>query len=52
MIQVTLEMRFDRDVSTEVVFLDQGVIEERGSPEQVFEESASERCRQFVSTVS
>lgn len=52
MILVTHEMRFARDVSTEVVFLDQGVIEERGSPEQVFEESASERCRQFVSTVS
>lgn len=52
MILVTHEMRFARDVSTEVVFLDQGVIEERGPPEKVFEESASKRCRQFVSTVA
>lgn len=52
MILVTHEMHFARDVSTEVLFLDEGVVAEKGTPRKVFEESASERCRQFVSTVS
>ncbi len=51
MVLVTHEMRFARDVSTQVVFLHDGRIEEQGAPEQVFEQSASERCRQFVSAV-
>lgn len=49
MLLVTHEMRFARDVSTEVVFFDEGVIEEQGTPEQVFENPGSERCRQFLS---
>lgn len=52
MILVTHEMRFARDVSTEVLFLDQGVIEEKGPPDKVFENSTSERCRQFVSSIA
>lgn len=52
MVLVTHEMSFARDVSTGVVFLDQGVVEEQGTPEKVFEQSASERCRQFVSSAA
>lgn len=52
MVMVTHEMRFARDVSSEVIFLDQGVVEEQGPPQRVFEASASERCRQFVSSVT
>ncbi len=52
MVLVTHEMSFARDVSSRVVFLDQGVVEEQGTPEQVFERSASERCRQFVSSAA
>ncbi|MET3660323.1 ABC transporter ATP-binding protein [Aquamicrobium ahrensii] len=49
MIIVTHEMRFARDVSSKVVFLHHGRVEEEGSPEQVFGDPRSERCRQFVS---
>jgi len=52
MVLVTHEMSFARDVSTRVVFLDEGVVEEQGTPEQVFEQSASERCRRFVSSAA
>jgi len=49
MIVVTHEMRFAREVSDEVMFLHDGVIEESGPPEQVFGAPRSERCRQFLS---
>lgn len=51
MIVVTHEMGFAREVSTSTIFLDQGVIEEQGPPEQVFSNPTSQRCRQFLSTV-
>ena len=51
MILVTHEMKFARDVSTQVIFLHEGQVEERGSPKQVFYEPASERCRAFVSSI-
>ena len=49
MIVVTHEMEFARDVSDRVLFLHQGVIEEEGSPSDVFSSPRSERCRQFLS---
>jgi ABC-type histidine transport system ATPase subunit len=48
MLVVTHEMRFAREVSTEVVFLHEGRIHEQGPPSQVFQAPRSERCRQFV----
>ncbi len=48
MLLVTHEMRFAREVSSEVVFLHQGRIEEQGPPDQVFDAPRSERCRQFL----
>src|SRR5476649_1292200 len=48
MILVTHEMAFARDVSSKVAFLHQGMIEETGSPDSVFIDPRSERCRQFV----
>ena len=48
MIVVTHEMAFARDVSSEVVFLHQGRVEERGPPERVFTDPQSERFRQFL----
>ncbi|MDI6634168.1 ABC transporter ATP-binding protein [Pantoea dispersa] len=50
MIIVTHEMGFARDVSNKAVFLHQGKIEESGSPQQVFSEPISARCRAFVSS--
>ena len=49
MLIVTHEMRFARDVSSKVVFLHQGRVEEEGAPEVVFDNPRSERCQQFVS---
>ncbi|WP_339800166.1 ABC transporter ATP-binding protein [uncultured Marinobacter sp.] len=48
MILVTHEMAFARDVSSQVLFLHQGVIEEQGSPEKVFDHPESERMQQFL----
>jgi octopine/nopaline transport system ATP-binding protein len=48
MVIVTHEMGFAREVSSRAIFLDKGVIEEQGTPEQVFADPISERCRAFV----
>jgi putative lysine/arginine/ornithine/histidine/octopine transport system ATP-binding protein len=50
MLIVTHEMRFARDVSSQVVFLHQGRIEEQGTPAEVFDNPRSERCRQFLAS--
>jgi len=49
MIVVTHEMGFAREVSSHVMFLHQGQIEEEGPPEKLFFHSDSERVRQFLS---
>ncbi len=51
MIVVTHEMGFARDVSTRVVFMDQGVIAEEGDPKQIFTNPQQERTKQFLSRV-
>jgi polar amino acid transport system ATP-binding protein len=51
MLLVTHEMNFARQVSSEVVFLHQGLVEEQGPPDQVFGNPSSERCRQFMSSL-
>ncbi len=50
MLLVTHELGFARQVSTEVVFLHQGRVEEQGVPDQVFDHPRSERCKQFFSS--
>ncbi len=52
MLIVTHEMRFARDVSSQVIFLHQGRIEEQGPPAQVFDHPRSERCRQFLASTN
>lgn len=49
MLVVTHEMGFARDVSSRVIFLHQGAIEEQGSPEEMFTNAQSERFRKFIS---
>ena len=49
MIIVTHEMAFARDVADEVMFMDGGVIVERGPARQVIEHPQEERTRQFLS---
>jgi polar amino acid transport system ATP-binding protein len=48
MVLVTHEMKFARGVSSHVIYLYRGVIEEEGPPEKVFGSPSSERCKQFV----
>lgn len=48
MIVVTHEMGFAREVSSKVIFLHQGQIEEQGTPQDIFYNSKSERVRQFL----
>ena len=48
MILVTHEMSFARHVSTQAIFLHEGVVEEAGTPDQVFLDPRSDRCRRFV----
>ena len=48
MIIVTHEMAFARDVADKVIFMDDGVIVEQGSPAEVFGAPREERTRQFL----
>ena len=48
MVMVTHELAFAREVATEVVFMDGGVVVERGHPDQVLRDPREERTRQFV----
>lgn len=49
MVIVTHEMAFARDVSNRIIFMDQGVIVEDGTPEQVIENPTQERTKVFLS---
>lgn len=48
MIIVTHEMAFAKEVSDRVIFMDQGVIAEEGTPEQIFENPREERTKAFL----
>ena len=48
MLIVTHEMRFARDVSTRVFYMDQGEIYEEGPPEQIFDAPKRELTRAFI----
>ena len=49
MVVVTHEMAFAKEVSDRVVFMDQGVILEQGSPKEVFGNPREPRTREFLS---
>lgn len=49
MVIVTHEMSFARAVSTKVIFMDDGVIAEAGTPEEVFDNPKSQRTKDFIS---
>ena len=42
-------MQFAKDVSDRVIFMDQGVIAEQGTPQQIFENPQQERTKQLLS---
>lgn len=49
MIVVTHEMAFARDISSHVIFMSDGVIEEEGTAKEVFLEPKSEKTKEFLS---
>ncbi|HWO94825.1 MAG TPA: amino acid ABC transporter ATP-binding protein [Bacillus sp. (in: firmicutes)] len=51
MVVVTHEMRFAKEVADEVIFMDQGVIVERGKPEEIFDQPKEERTRRFLNMI-
>lgn len=50
MIVVTHEMAFAREVSDQIIFMDNGIIAESGTPAEVFENPKSERLRAFLAS--
>lgn len=51
MVVVTHEMGFAKDIANKVVFMNDGVIEEEGTPEQIFNNPQKPRTREFLSRV-
>ncbi|OAV59332.1 amino acid ABC transporter ATP-binding protein [Enteractinococcus helveticum] len=51
MVLVTHEMGFAREVADRVAFIDAGVIQEYGPPEQIFSNPTSDRLKDFLSKV-
>lgn len=51
MVIVTHEMGFAREVADRVLFIDQGIIMEQGTPEEIFENPQNERTQSFLSKV-
>ncbi|RHW34729.1 amino acid ABC transporter ATP-binding protein [Lysinibacillus yapensis] len=48
MIIVTHELNFAREISDRIIFMDNGVIVEEGSPKEIFVEQKEERTKQFL----
>ncbi|AUO01349.1 amino acid ABC transporter ATP-binding protein [Serratia marcescens] len=51
MVVVTHEMGFAREVADRVLFIDQGIIQEEGQPQQIFSHPSNPRTQAFLSKV-
>ena len=51
MVVVTHEMGFAREVADRVIFMNDGYIEEEGTPQEIFQNPKSERLNQFLKSV-
>ncbi|CAI0992662.1 amino acid ABC transporter ATP-binding protein [Serratia proteamaculans] len=51
MVVVTHEMGFAREVADRVLFIDQGIIQEEGTPQQIFSQPTNPRTQAFLSKV-
>lgn len=51
MVIVTHEMGFAREVASRVLFIDQGVVMESGTPDEIFNNPQNERTKNFLSKV-
>jgi len=51
MMIVTHEMKFARDVSTRVLYMDEGIIFEEGTPQQIFDHPQKDKTRAFIHNI-
>ena len=51
MLVVTHEMGFAKDVANRVIFMDNGVIAEEGTPQEIFTNPKNERTREFLARI-
>ncbi len=51
MVIVTHEMAFAREVADRVIFIDQGIIQEQGTPEAIFTHPSNPRTQAFLSKI-
>ena len=51
MVVVTHEMGFAKEIASRVIFMNNGVIEEEGTPEEIFNHPKSERLKDFLGKV-
>ena len=51
MVVVTHEMGFAREVADRVIFIDEGIIAEEGTPEEIFDSPKCERLQSFLAKV-
>ena len=51
MVAVTHEMRFAREAADEIIFMDGGIVVERGKPEQIFSSPKEVRTSQFLNLI-
>lgn len=51
MMVVTHEMRFAREVSSRIFYMDEGVIYESGTPDQIFDNPTKEKTRKFINQI-
>ncbi len=51
MVIVTHEMDFARDVSNRVMYMDEGIIYEEGTPQQIFDNPQKEKTRAFINRI-
>jgi len=52
MLVVTHEMGFARNVADEIIFMENGIIAEKGSPEKMFKNPEKKRTKEFLSKIS
>jgi polar amino acid transport system ATP-binding protein len=51
MVVVTHEMGFAREVADRVIFMDEGIIQEQGTPEEIFGNPQNPRTQSFLNKV-
>jgi ABC-type polar amino acid transport system ATPase subunit len=51
MVVVTHEMGFAREVGDRVLFMDDGLVLEQGTPDELFNNPQEERTKQFLNTI-